>query len=62
VPQSFENLFSKWDQDDDGALTLQELFLLMHGNRCAADPFGVRPKLNVGNFHADAVAVVRRLF
>ncbi|KAJ5982365.1 hypothetical protein N7451_012465, partial [Penicillium sp. IBT 35674x] len=40
LPQLFENLFSKWDQDDDGALTLRELLMLMHGHRCAADPFG----------------------
>ncbi|KAJ6001210.1 hypothetical protein N7481_001619 [Penicillium waksmanii] len=40
VPQLFENLFSKRDKDRDGALTLRELFQLMHGHRCAADPFG----------------------
>jgi len=40
VPQLFENLFSKWDKNRDGALTLRELFQLMHGHRCAADPFG----------------------
>ena len=41
IPQLFENLFAKWDSDNDGALTLRELFQLMHGHRCAADPFGV---------------------
>ncbi|CRG87595.1 putative peroxygenase 3 [Talaromyces islandicus] len=40
VPQQFENIFSKYDGDSDGALTLSELFKLMHGHRCAADPFG----------------------
>ncbi|RAQ52827.1 calcium binding protein Caleosin [Aspergillus flavus] len=40
IPQLFENLFAKWDSDNDGALTLRELFQLMHGHRCAADPFG----------------------
>ncbi|KAJ5981496.1 hypothetical protein N7522_013917 [Penicillium canescens] len=40
IPQLFENLFSKWDKDGDGALTLRELFQLMHGHRCVADPFG----------------------
>ncbi|CAP78963.1 Pc03g00010, partial [Penicillium rubens Wisconsin 54-1255] len=40
IPQLFEDLFSKWDKDGDGALTLRELFQLMHGHRCAADPFG----------------------
>ncbi|GAQ46703.1 hypothetical protein AtubIFM55763_005967 [Aspergillus tubingensis] len=40
VPQSFENMFAKYDRDGDGALTLRELFDMMHGNRCAADPFG----------------------
>ncbi|GES58085.1 calcium binding protein Caleosin [Aspergillus terreus] len=40
IPQAFENLFSKYDSDNDGALTLWEMFDLMHGHRCAADPFG----------------------
>ena len=34
-------MFSKYDKDGKGALTLSELFDLMHGNRCAVDPFGV---------------------
>lgn len=34
-------MFAKYDRDGDGALTLRELFDMMHGNRCAADPFGV---------------------
>jgi hypothetical protein len=42
VPQAFEDMFSKYDRDHDGALTFRELFDMMHGNRCAADPFGVR--------------------
>jgi hypothetical protein len=33
-------MFAKYDGDQDGALTLGELFEMMHGNRCAADPFG----------------------
>jgi hypothetical protein len=41
IPQLFENLFAKWDKDNDGALTLRELFSMMKGHRCAADPFGV---------------------
>lgn len=41
VPQAFEDMFSKYDCDGDGALTFGELFEMMHGNRCAADPFGV---------------------
>jgi hypothetical protein len=40
IPQAFENLFSKYDSDNDGAITLWEMFHLMHGHRCAADPFG----------------------
>ncbi|RAK95824.1 caleosin family protein [Aspergillus ibericus CBS 121593] len=40
VPQSFENMFAKYDHDGDGALSLRQLFEMMHGNRCAADPFG----------------------
>jgi len=40
IPQLFENLFSKWDKDNDGALRLSELFSMMKGHRCAADPFG----------------------
>ncbi|RDW72758.1 uncharacterized protein DSM5745_07930 [Aspergillus mulundensis] len=40
VPQAFEDMFSKYDGDKDGALTFSELFGMMHGNRCAVDPFG----------------------
>ncbi|KAL4994230.1 Caleosin related protein-domain-containing protein [Aspergillus recurvatus] len=40
VPQHFEDMFAKYDGDKDGALTFGELFDMMHGNRCAADPFG----------------------
>jgi peroxygenase len=40
VPQAFENIFSKYDSDKDGALTFFELFSLIHGHRCAMDPFG----------------------
>ncbi|OJJ57330.1 hypothetical protein ASPSYDRAFT_46471 [Aspergillus sydowii CBS 593.65] len=40
LPQAFEDMFSKYDRDRDGALSLGELFEMMHGNRCAADPFG----------------------
>ncbi|EXJ91161.1 hypothetical protein A1O1_04270 [Capronia coronata CBS 617.96] len=40
IPQLFENLFAKWDKDNDGALGLGELFSMMKGHRCAADPFG----------------------
>jgi peroxygenase len=42
IPQHFEDMFAKYDGDQDGALTFGELFNMMHGNRCAADPFGVR--------------------
>jgi len=42
IPQSFENMFSKYDKDHDNALTLSELFNMMKGHRCAADPYGVR--------------------
>lgn len=41
TPQSFENIFSKYDMDRDGALSLKETFSMMAGHRCAADPFGV---------------------
>ena len=41
VPQNFENLFSKYDKNGTGSLSLRELFDLMHGQRCATDPFGV---------------------
>jgi hypothetical protein len=40
VPQFFENMFAKWDKGAKGALSTGELFDLMKGNRCAADPFG----------------------
>jgi hypothetical protein len=39
--------FCKHDHNNDGALTVRELFNLMHGHRCAADPFGV------GNFQCN---------
>jgi len=41
VPQNFENLFSKYDKTGTGSLSLRELFDMMHGHRCAVDPFGV---------------------
>lgn len=41
MPQNFENMFSKYDQDGDGVLTLGELFSMIKGHRCAVDPFGV---------------------
>jgi len=43
VPQSFENMFSKYSKNGDGTLTLSELFTMIKGHRCAADPFGVCP-------------------
>jgi len=39
-PQQFEDMFAKYDKSGEGALTLKELFQLMHGNRNAADPYG----------------------
>lgn len=42
VPQAFENLFAKYDRKGDGTLTLGEIINLMHGQRVAVDPFGVR--------------------
>lgn len=41
VPQSFENMFSKYNKNEDGTLTFGELFTMIKGHRCAADPFGV---------------------
>lgn len=35
-------MFSKWDEDRDGTLTLSELFYMIKGHRRIADPFGVR--------------------
>ncbi|PYH91851.1 caleosin domain protein [Aspergillus ellipticus CBS 707.79] len=40
IPQSFENLFAKYDGDGDGGLTLRELWAMMAGNRCVGDFFG----------------------
>ncbi|EYE95639.1 caleosin family protein [Aspergillus ruber CBS 135680] len=40
VPQSFENMFSKYNKNEDGTLTFGELFTMIKGHRCAADPFG----------------------
>ncbi|CDM28971.1 unnamed protein product [Penicillium roqueforti FM164] len=41
IPQLYENLFSKGESDGDGTQSFREFFQLMHGYRCAADPFGV---------------------
>ena len=41
MPQPFEDLFAKWDYDNDGALDYRQFFELIRGNRVAADPFGV---------------------
>ncbi|PYH48659.1 caleosin family protein [Aspergillus saccharolyticus JOP 1030-1] len=40
VPQSFENIFAKYDGDGDGKLTFSEVGRMVRGNRCAVDPFG----------------------
>jgi peroxygenase len=42
IPQNFENIFSRYDKEKCGALSFRELRDLMHGQRCAADPYGVR--------------------
>lgn len=42
VPQTFQNVFAKYDKEGDGTLTLREMFDMMSGQRVAADPFGVR--------------------
>jgi hypothetical protein len=41
LPQAFEDMFSKWDRDEDGMLSAWELWCLIAGNRLALDPFGV---------------------
>lgn len=41
MPQNFDNIFSKWDGDGDGAVTFSELLFMLQGHRCAFDPFGV---------------------
>ena len=43
MPQAFEDLFAKWDYDNDGALDYHQFFELIRGNRVAADPIGVSP-------------------
>ncbi|KAK3313977.1 Caleosin related protein-domain-containing protein [Apodospora peruviana] len=40
VPQKFEDIFSKWDKNDNGALSFMELWTMIAGNRLAVDPFG----------------------
>ncbi|KAK3319643.1 Caleosin related protein-domain-containing protein [Cercophora scortea] len=40
VPQAFEDLFSKWDLDRDGALSATEFLDMVAGHRVAGDPFG----------------------
>lgn len=48
MPQAFEDLFAKWDYDNDGALSFRQFFELIRGNRVAADPFGVSPRAGNG--------------
>jgi len=48
VPQVFENIFAQYDRDGDGALTLREIFNLIRGHQCVADPFGVSLSLLSG--------------
>ncbi|KAL2018110.1 hypothetical protein VTK56DRAFT_1240 [Thermocarpiscus australiensis] len=40
VPQSFEDMFSKWDVQGRGSLSATELWHLIASNRLVADPFG----------------------
>ncbi|KAK0648176.1 Caleosin related protein-domain-containing protein [Cercophora newfieldiana] len=40
VPQAFEDMFSKWDSGDKGALSVWELWNMITGHRVAMDPFG----------------------
>lgn len=35
-------MFSQYDGDSDGAVTINELFQMVKGHRRLADPFGVR--------------------
>ncbi|KAM7205143.1 Caleosin related domain containing protein [Naviculisporaceae sp. PSN 640] len=40
VPQAFEDMFARWDTNNEGALSGAQLFNLIRGNRLAVDPFG----------------------
>ncbi|KAK3936724.1 putative peroxygenase 3 [Diplogelasinospora grovesii] len=40
LPQMFEDMFSKFDSDQDGRLGTKDLLDMIHGHRLAADPFG----------------------
>jgi len=40
VPQNFEDMFSKWDEEDRGSLSSLELWRMISGNRLAVDPYG----------------------
>ena len=40
VPQKFEEIFSKWDKDGDGCLSLGELFQMSQDLRVVMDVFG----------------------
>ncbi|KAK0625144.1 Caleosin related protein-domain-containing protein [Bombardia bombarda] len=40
VPQMFEDMFSKWDTDNDGSLSASQLYNMTAGHRLAGDPFG----------------------
>ncbi|KAK4221998.1 Caleosin related protein-domain-containing protein [Podospora fimiseda] len=40
VPQNFEDMFSKWDEEDRGSLSEMELWRMIRGNRLAVDPYG----------------------
>lgn len=41
VGETFDNTFAKWDDDQDGALCLHDLFQMMRANRDVLDVFGV---------------------
>ncbi len=40
VPQNYYNIYSKYDKDMKGGLTIREVFDLHKGQRVAMDPFG----------------------
>jgi len=46
VPQAFEDMFSKWDNGNKGALSAWELWNMVAGHRVAVDPFGVSSSAN----------------
>ena len=61
MPQKFEDMFSKWDEQQRGSLSAGQLFSMIKGHRMAVDPFGVCILSHLGapQHSSNVFAVVR---